>query len=1692
MQMARRELTFRVFVSSTFSDLKEERNALQRRMFPGLRELCRQHGCRFQAIDLRWGVREEAARDQQTMNICLQELERCQFVTPRPNFVLLLGDRYGWRPLPPQVEAQEFEEILEKVSPEDKNFLLWDERQPDGGKGWYRKDENAVPAEYCLQPREVIVPDGATEEEKQEALEREARQWEQIEGELTKIILQAIDRLGWSSDDPRRIKYEASATHQEILHGALRVPDAKEHVYCFFREIKGLPQGAAAGNFIDRDEKAPERLENLKKSLSKYLPGNIFKYEARWTGSGITTDHLDKLCQKVYDSLSRIILEEIAQLKEAKPLDKELADHDAFCEERARFFTGRTAILKSIGDYLKGKDNHPLAVFGEPGSGKSAVMARAIQLAREAFPDAAIIYRFIGATPSSSDGRSLLESLYHQIYEAFHFEEQKLEKLAAISETGEEAQKTRQRLEEEYSIPTDFQKLSMTFRDFLVKIPASRKFILFLDALDQLSDADRARSLTWLPSELPGNVRLVVSSLPGECLSALERKLPPQDLVKLEPMSPEEGGRLLDLWLENAGRTLQPRQRDEVLGKFGQSGLPLYLKLAFEEARRWKSYTERVELSPDIPSIIGDLFARLSSDANHGRIMVSRSLGYLAAAKNGLSEDELLDVLSGDEELFQDFMKRARHKLPEEEDEKTVKRLPVIIWSRLYYDLKPYLTERTADGASLMTFYHPATFGRAVIAEYLAGDAKRERHRGLARYFGSQKLYAKEEDKKTVNLRKVSELPYQQTHGEMWSEIEQTLCDLHFIAAKCAAGMTYDLVGDYNRALDALPEAQPEKEGKLKHEARVKKYTEDLIAYAKGEIDHLDIIPSVEPWSEEKIRRDTERIIKNPTCLDRIQAFSQFVSSESHALVKFAAHHGFVVQQAYNSASSGPVVSAAEAIINAGVSEVLLLRLPAQRPDYNPRPALLTTLEGHTEWVTAVALTVDGRRAVSGSYDYTLRVWDLERGRCLDTLEGHGSVVESVVITPDGRKAVSGSWDETVRVWDLETSQCLRILKGHKSSVNNVAVTPDGKRAVSGSEDKTLKVWDLETGRCLRTLKGYTNNVAITPDGRRVVSVNWDKTLSMWDLETGRCLRTFKRHKSWVTTMADIKRAVSISKDNTLRVWDLETGQCLRTLKSHPAPLTKVALTPDSRRAVTGSHNILRVWDLETGCCLSILEGHTDWVNSVALTPDGRRAVSGSYDNTLMVWDLERGRCLSTVERHTASVEGVAVTHDGRRAVSGSCDNTLKVWDMETGCCLRTLKGHRGRVSSVVLTPDDRRVVSKSGDLTLKVWDMETGRCLKTLKGHKDRVDSMALTPDGRRVVSGSSDDTLKLWDLEKAHCISTLKEHRSYLRVTMVALTPDGRKGVSKSGDLILKVWDLETSLCLRTLEGHTGYVFSVGIIPDGRRAVSGSEDGTLRVWDLEKARCLSILKGDRELVGKLAITSDGRRVVSESQDYTLEVRDTGFQREVRRGLTDPILQVWDLVKGRCLSTLEGHTESVNGLAVTPDGREAVSGSDDNTLRVWDVESGECIAIYHAGSIVGALSDIRADGRFAFGTDSGEVIFVNPRNLPVGTPLVTPLRLWLYGQKTRWLFRRKRANGYWDDSITAVCPWCGKRFPVSNKILDVITGIARSANLSPKQSPCLELPAEAWDEPRLLSECPLCHKPLKFNPFIVDNRERY
>ena len=252
-----------------------------------------------------------------------------------------------------------------------------------------------------------------------------------------------------------RLKYIASATEQEIVYGALTVPDANEHVFCFFRKINDFPPlvgqpspvattplmvgqpspvvkitppsvGQASPlviktkDLIDLDEHgnpdkdASSLLDNLKARLRTRLPGNIHEYNSNWKDGCITTSHIEKLCDDVYQSLSRVILREIEQFKDIDPLEKEITDHYEFGKNSQRSLLA-AYVRNTIQDYVKSNARHPLVIYGESGSGKSAVMAQAISDCRMRIADFVVISRFIGATPTSSDGRSLLEGLCQEI-----------------------------------------------------------------------------------------------------------------------------------------------------------------------------------------------------------------------------------------------------------------------------------------------------------------------------------------------------------------------------------------------------------------------------------------------------------------------------------------------------------------------------------------------------------------------------------------------------------------------------------------------------------------------------------------------------------------------------------------------------------------------------------------------------------------------------------------------------------------------------------------------------------------------------------------------------------------------------------------------------------------------------------------------------------------------------------------------------------------------------------------------------------------------------------------------------------------------------------------------------------------------------------------------------------------------------
>ncbi len=320
--------------------------------------------------------------------------------------------------------------------------------------------------------------------------------------------------------------------------------------------------------------------------------------------------------------------------------------------------------------------------------------------------------------------------------------------------------------------------------------------------------------------------------------------------------------------------------------------------------------------------------------------------------------------------------------------------------------------------------------------------------------------------------------------------------------------------------------------------------------------------------------------------------------------------------------------------------------------------------------------------------------------------------INAYAFGPDGKRALAGGEDKTVRLWDVETGRCLRVLEGHKGEVGIVALNADQSRALSGSEDNTVRVWDVEAGRSLRVLgdhAGWVWPVAWSADYRRALSGSRDNTIRLWDVDTGRCLRVLEGHVGAVRSVAwsaDQRRALSGSHDNTVRVWDVETGRCLRVLEGHTGPLWTVAWSADQRRALSGARDeTVRLWDVNTGRCLRVLEGHTDNIRSVAWNADQRCALSGSFDCTVRLWDVETGRCLRVLEGHTSGVETVAWSADQRHAFSGDRIGGIRVWDLSE--FVTEPRTPEARVPALPYPPDQ---VQDSNAKVLLVGDTSTGK----------------------------------------------------------------------------------------------------------------------------------------------------------------------------------------------------------------------------------------------------------------------------------------------------------------------------------------------------------------------------------------------
>jgi WD40 repeat protein len=301
------------------------------------------------------------------------------------------------------------------------------------------------------------------------------------------------------------------------------------------------------------------------------------------------------------------------------------------------------------------------------------------------------------------------------------------------------------------------------------------------------------------------------------------------------------------------------------------------------------------------------------------------------------------------------------------------------------------------------------------------------------------------------------------------------------------------------------------------------------------------------------------------------------------------------------------------------------------------------TLYGHTDFVRCLQYDDDRNMVVSGSYDSSVKTWDMTTGKCLNTLRGHGNWVICLQTVAD--RLVTGSSDKTLKMWDLEKNECMLTLQGHTHSV-------------------ICLQWDMGTAQAAG--QRYPSRTGTSAAGKMVTG-SYDKTFRVWDLATGQCVQCIEGHSDKIRFLEyDNTKLVSCSDDKSIKVWDLRgmNLRCGGALEGHSDRVHVVHLN-DNQVLSGGADNTIKEWDIRTLSCVNTLKGHTNCVRY--LQYDQSKIVSASWDRSLRMWPrayADQGPIGWEDSAWSVSHEDCVlyVQFDDEKMVSGAGDKTIKIW----------------------------------------------------------------------------------------------------------------------------------------------------------------------------------------------------------------------------------------------------------------------------------------------------------------------------------------------------------------------------------------------------------------------------------------------
>jgi WD40 repeat protein len=1453
-----------IFVSSTFTDTQEERNVLLEKIQPKLRESAREHGIEVTLVDMRWGIRDEITLDHGTWTECRKGIERCEEDSTGLFFLSLQSDKYGYMPLPKYVSEEDFSCRLSRCENEEAKQLAI---------MWYTLDTNALPARYVLRNLE-----------------------NRKDKEYWNVVLPALRSfLSGVCIDPLldELRVDMSVTEWEAKF-ALRKKVNLDRCLWMHRSFEGgvtTEQDAKMLLYDAHDPTVRRKLDDLKSWMNsrlgraaekKITVKSYLNRDPEWNA------YLTQWEQDVERNLATE-LEKIKQHKSMWAQDGEdlglpgeiledIFHHYGWAYGKCASFIGRDQLLSECLESVHGTSSIQnkygvcLAIVASSGTGKTALMAKLAQLLNleeqrlsAIEPERkrrTVIVRFCGTSRESKTGLDLVRSVcFHLLYLMKTHVDRQMEPIPD-------------------EVPGKFDKAVELLHRLLQIYPV----ILIVDSLDQLTDSTQARSqIQFLKGLRPHrDARIIVSTLPDDIGTGEDKyfygcatRLQEANIPCITIPAPESWSRdsvaihidMMKAMLRRKQRQLTPDQWNIVTSSVAPEPTVLYMSLAIRVIAEWKSYDQpsQLRLMPTVRQLISQVLE--SVEILHGAKLVRMALAMITFSVEGISDNEMEDLLSLDESVLDELF---QYHVP------TTRRLPSHVWVRIRDVLTGLIVEHDHG---CVVWYHRQLLETAEV-RYIS--EKRQSQVLMARYFGNLISAGERALKKispqpllfsatsvwrreaVINVRRCLESSTHLVGSEMLQEAADEMCNHENICAivKCGEGfrLTKNIVA-LNELIKSCETIAQDVRDRVYHYMR---------------------------W----LRQCMSTIVQKP-------AWLLPASCTTTQPVKSLARQDLEAYLQRCQQTSGVNTRSFDA------SNIFAVALGGN-VEFN---AIVCTLEGHSGIVLAVAWSCDGKRIASGSTDGTVRIWNPNSGEALLVLEGHSDSVIDVSWSHSGSKLASISLDKTLRIWNASSGSLLVRTELDWGTVETILWNDDDSRLALKTHRDVLSIVESTNGalalqfncseicandndnsrltviwedEAFRLYKARTRILLESTVNGTIVEIESPNSgvIRVWDSRNGALLSTFD-HKSMVekaTSSNDGMKIASRGEDGHLRIWDAASGQELLKLEGHHVDecIRSGVWNPDNRRVAGSTDKWIRIWDTSVGVAVTPPSVHLGTVMCISWNPDATHLASGSTDKTIMIWNSLTGQRHMILEGHTATVNCVSWSFDGKRIVSGSDDATMLIWDALSGIQLRSIV-HPYSVVAVGWSICNDKVVSASADGTTRLWDADTYLLLGSFDGERCMRDNTAVaawSPDGKLIASSAS-GSLELFDSKTAQPLQRLGTFVTYcwspdsglivagnlttvqifdvesgepnlildtsvppgMCIDSLCWSPDGERIVGSfinpySIDAVIFIWEASTGARLASLPSHSGHVHSARWSPDGRRFATGTSDGRVRIW--------------------------------------------------------------------------------------------------------------------------------------------------------------------------------------------------------------------------------------------------------------------